>query len=164
MHRTNDVFNVFGWKFNSWMSITICQTYLKETRSVISSDPLCKNDNVRFTTVTKKLCPIKLKMISMFTILKKNYFQMWCLYKSDLRISTVGKHIGNKNVEDYFKPRKTTTFSTLLIRWRLQGYCCKWALQSSREGPLEITLTFTLKEYDQHLWLNCILIKIHFND
>ena len=35
-----------------------------------------------------------MNQISKLIILKMDYFQLWVLYKSDLRISTAGKHIG----------------------------------------------------------------------
>ena len=55
--------------------------------------PQCKDGNSRFTTVplkTDSLIAHKL-MLSMFSILKSDYFPLRFLYKSNLRIST-GKH------------------------------------------------------------------------
>ena len=56
-----------------------------------------------------------MNLISMFTILKTDYFQLWFLEKKDLRISTAGKHKLELLELNTFKPRKTTTFSTLLV-------------------------------------------------
>ena len=49
----------------------------------------------------------------MFIILKTGYFQVWFLYKSDLRISTAGKHNEISKTEHFYLT-KTTVAATLL--------------------------------------------------
>ena len=65
-----------------------------------------------------------------------HYFQLWFLYKSDLRISTGGKARKAKKARKARKARKAnrndqiekarkTISSTLLIRKLFQGYRCE---------------------------------------
>ena len=67
-----------------------------------------------------KRCLIINELDIMFIILKTDNFQLWFLNQNDLRISPVGKHVEIIQFNT-FKPRKTTTSSTLLIRYRFQG-------------------------------------------
>ena len=43
------------------------------------------------------------------------------------------------------KPKKTTISSTLLIRYRVKGYCCEWDIPYLHRGSLESTRKVPLK-------------------
>ena len=51
---------------------------------------------------------MKINKIAMFIILKTDNFKLWVVYKSNI-----------------FQPRKTKISSTLVVRFRFQGYRCK---------------------------------------
>ena len=62
-------------------------------------------------------CSLKYDYMSKFKIGKSNIL--------DLRISTAGKHVQELSEWNTFKTRKATASSTLLTRYRFQGYRCK---------------------------------------
>ena len=70
------------------------RNYIKRTVIVISSDPPCKDGNAQLHKYHVKFCPFKWSNQISIIILKTCYFQLWLLYKSDLRISIAGEHIG----------------------------------------------------------------------
>ena len=88
---------------------------LKGTVSVISSEPPCKDDNERFTTV-----PL---MIFIYTV----YFNFWFFFLQKwvahfLLIRNTEKKITELTL---FQSEKTWLSSSFLIRLRFQGYRCK---------------------------------------
>ena len=72
--------------------------------------------------------------LSMFLFLKNGYFQLWFPYKSGLRISPTGKHLGIVRIKNGWL-WKTSKFSTLLILSRLYG------------GSFEITLRDSFRHF-----------------
>ena len=71
----------------------------------------------------------------MLVILKTVYFQLWFLFKKELRISRMQeKHIGKK----YFHSRETTIFYTFLIRYSFKG------IFVNQGGSFKITHTISL--------------------
>ena len=67
--------------------------------------------------------------ISIFVILKTNYFELWFLYKSDLQISTTEKHYQNQIFLNDFH----------MTGERFQGYLNESSI-ALHGGSLEITL------------------------
>ena len=55
----------------------------------------------------------------MFIILKTKYFQLWFLYKSDLRISTAEKLLGVIKIK--FKPKKRQYLPQFIVIFVYRG-------------------------------------------
>ena len=72
----------------------------------------------------------------MFIILKTNYFQLWVLYKSDLRISILQGNNSELSEIYNLKSGKTTISSTLFIR-RFKGTGMNYTLPSLHVGSLK---------------------------
>ena len=95
---------------------------LKGTVSVISSDPLCKDANVWFTTVPLKA--LSDQVWNIYQCFVPVYFHLRFLYESDLLISCLLEAM-EKLTEINIWVRKTTDSSTFLVRLWFQGYRCK---------------------------------------
>ena len=92
-----------------------------------------KDGNVRFTTLFLKALVVSLQ---------KLFAHFYCWKTEFIRIKS-------------FKPRRTIFSSTLLIRWRFQGYCCK-------SGHFK--LRFNCLQRFRQLWKLCInfLDRVNF--
>ena len=93
------------------------------TESVILIDPLCKDDNVWFTTVFLKASSYQIRI--RFNVYN---FKYWLISISGSLQKLLGyfycrKHLGFiRNKQTY---KQTTVYQILLIRLRFYGYHCK---------------------------------------
>ena len=79
----------------------------KGTVSVISIDPQCKDDSASIHNGTlKSFAQSSMNVYDFFF----NYFQLWVLYKSDLRISTAQKHMGTIRNKHFHTSRNKDIF------------------------------------------------------
>ena len=126
--------------------IHFCSSWskLKGTVSVISSDPQCKDDNARFTTV-----PLK-----PFTDQKWQFLHCGLYYKQEMQVTISQRN--RKWSLMQFKATKTLISNSYLIS--LKGYCCKSGIAIfAAGGLLENTLTVSLTNLLIHTRKQCVV-------
>ena len=87
---------IFFYLFHFLLIFVKNDDYFTWSKSVIFSDP--PYESLDWSSMNQ---------IFMFIILRTDYFQLWFIFKSDLRISTADKNKLNYQ-KNTFKPRKTT--------------------------------------------------------